>query len=86
MLIPNCIKLHEKQLEKFELFKKYIIKYVIPDNYEEEDCSMASPFVFEIFETGISTSIRVKAFGKECSLSFDDCGDICNDEPWMKYV
>lgn len=82
-MIPFCVTLNEMQLKKLENFKEYLVREVIPADYENEDVSVASPFVFEILATGIGDRILVKSFGKSCNLTIDDDGKIINNDTWL---
>jgi len=84
-MIPSCVILNEIQLKKLGEFKEYLIKDIVPENYESEDVSIASPFIFKIFSTGIGDSVSVTSFGKTCNLTIDDDGEIINNDEWINY-
>lgn len=82
-MIPSCLKLQDKQSEKFERFLNFVTSKIGEEEDLIEDCCMASPFTFEMYATGIGDIITVRGLGYFCDLSVDDDGEISNDE-WGK--
>lgn len=88
-MIPSCITLTTAQKEKFELFKLFATDYFAKNPFmaEESEVTMASPFSWNIFATGLGDNIEVNFAGFWCCLTIDDDGELINtdeDFRWMK--
>lgn len=84
-MIPTCLKLKERQTEKLNKFLKFLRTKVSKD-YQNEDVSMASEFVYKIYATGLGDVINVEALGYKCSLTIDDDNELIDDEHWLKEI
>ena len=68
-MIPDCIRLHERQRAKLFTWRKQL-----PSMKDYDDGSCASDVTFHVYATGIGDVIKATCQGSECDLSIGDDG------------